>query len=184
VGGPGIQIRVAGGEFGITTHAWLTDHKVFVPGERFTDGTITIDVTGPGQVHIRQSGSFIPPPSPSGYFISDAQLATLISTWRAVTVPTITQQQFDTVQGILNAIAGVTPGAPNSTVRVPPASSLTAPDGAVWTLSGNVVLRNGTNTGGKGSVIALDVSIVKVLGTDGGWWAYSNGSWQRTSAPL
>jgi hypothetical protein len=52
--GNGIQIRVSGGDFRTNPQAWLTDHKVFVPGDTFTDGTIAMDVTGPGQVRIRQ----------------------------------------------------------------------------------------------------------------------------------
>lgn len=53
--GNGIPIRVSGGDFRSDPQAWLTDHKVFVPGDTFIDGTIAIDVTGPGQVRIRKA---------------------------------------------------------------------------------------------------------------------------------
>ena len=88
-----------------------------------------------------------------GYAITDAQLALLQSTWSAIAVPTITIDQFNTVQGILTAIAGTTtpppPPPPPSGTITPGNGSLTDSANSVWTIgpAGNVLL-NGVDAAG------------------------------------
>lgn len=65
--------------------------------------------------------------------------------------------------------------------RVPPATQLVAADGAVWTLSGNVMLRNGADTGGRGPELLWCSEAVYALGIDNAWWKWIDGTvfWTR-----
>ena len=67
------------------------------------------------------------------------------------------------------------PESPNNT-RVPPGTQIVDSAGAIWTRAGNgVILRNGTSSGGAGSVILYCNHVIYVLGTDNQWWRWSNG---------
>ena len=70
-----------------------------------------------------------------------------------------------------------TPGAesPNNT-RVPPGTQIVDSAGAVWTLSGQIVLRDGVDTGGRGTPLLYCTRLVYVFGLDNRWWRW-NGSW-------
>jgi len=48
----------------------------------------------------------------------------------------------------------------------------------VWTIAGQVILRNGADTGGLGSVITWCSGQIHVLGQDNYWWRWV-GSWLR-----
>ena len=62
-----------------------------------------------------------------------------------------------------------------SNTRVPPGTQIVDSNGAVWTLSGKTVLRNGGGTAGEGSQILYCNRIVYVFGTDSQWYRWSNG---------
>ena len=65
--------------------------------------------------------------------------------------------------------------SPNNT-RVPPGTQIVDSAGAVWTLSGQIVLRNGVDTGGRGTPLIYCNHLVYVFGQDNQWWRW-NGSW-------
>lgn len=65
--------------------------------------------------------------------------------------------------------------SPNNT-RVPPGTRIVDSVGAVWTLSGQIVLRNGVDTGGRGTQLLYCNHFVYVFGQDNRWWRW-NGSW-------
>ncbi|MDB5811364.1 MAG: hypothetical protein JWN94_3486 [Betaproteobacteria bacterium] len=55
--------------------------------------------------------------------------------------------------------------------------------GATWTIQSRVMLRNGVDTGGRGTIYLYHNRTVYALGTDNNWWAYvSIGSWQFVGA--
>ena len=61
--------------------------------------------------------------------------------------------------------------------RLPPASQIVDASGAVWTIAGQVILRNGQSTGGLGSIITWCSGQIHVLGTDSQWWRWTGGGW-------
>lgn len=64
--------------------------------------------------------------------------------------------------------------------RVPPLGQLVVADPAVWVLSGNLMLRNGSDSGGRGSQLLVCSGKVYGLGTDSAWWRWENGmNWTR-----
>lgn len=64
--------------------------------------------------------------------------------------------------------------------RVPPLSQLVAADAAVWTFSGNLMLRSGSDSGGRGSQLLWCGGRVYGFGTDSAWWRWESGvSWTR-----
>lgn len=47
-----------------------------------------------------------------------------------------------------------------------------------WTLVGQIIYRNGVDTGGRGSQLIYYEGAIYVFGTDGGWWQWNDGgSW-------
>ena len=62
--------------------------------------------------------------------------------------------------------------------RLPPASQIVDASGGVWTIAGQVILRNGADTGGIGSVITWCGGQIHVLGQDNYWWRWAGG-WLR-----
>ena len=63
--------------------------------------------------------------------------------------------------------------------RVPTASQIVDSNLAVWTLVNSAILRNGSGTSGTGSQILYCNRIVYALGSDSGWYRWSNG-WSHT----
>src|SRR3954462_5321802 len=50
---------------------------------------------------------------------------------------------------------------------------------ATWTIQSSVLLRNGVDTGGRGSIYLYHNHTVYTLGTDNNWWVYlSAGTWR------
>jgi len=70
-----------------------SDAFMLQPGETFTDGSISIDVLGPGQIRVRDAADVVVPPPPNPNIATLAALQPLV----ASLMPTITQQQKDTV---------------------------------------------------------------------------------------
>jgi subtilisin family serine protease len=60
--------------------------------------------------------------------------------------------------------------------RLPPASQIVDNTGAVWTLSGLSVLRNGQQTGGLGTILTWCGGLIYTFGVDSQWWRW-NGGW-------
>ena len=129
-----------------------------------------------------------PPPPPPSFTITQAQLDLLNSTWKGVTVPTITQAQIDTVQGVLNAITGAAPPPPPGVspdkTMVPPSASITDNGGSVWKLSGTIPLCNNEQYGQTiNAVLLLEWSGGMVYAkTNTGQWLVARGSWWNSSA--
>lgn len=68
--------------------------------------------------------------------------------------------------------------------RLPPASQIVDEGSGVWTLNGQTMLRNGVDTGGRGSLILWSGGKIYAIGVDGGWWMYTGGtSWVKVSDP-
>src|SRR5689334_22207880 len=51
-----------------------------------------------------------------------------------------------------------------------------------WTIQSGVLLRDGVNTGGRGSIYLYHDHTVYAFGTDNNWWAYVSGVWQYVGA--
>jgi len=62
------------------------------------------------------------------------------------------------------------------------ASQIVDNGGAVWTLSGSAVLRNGTSTGGYASSIYWKNGTIYVYGTDGNWWQWTGSGWANVGS--
>jgi hypothetical protein len=62
---------------------------------------------------------------------------------------------------------------------VPPAAQIVDASGAVWTMSGAAVLRNGTSAaGGSGVTMLWSGGSIYVLGSAGGsWWKWGGSGW-------
>ncbi|HEX2453630.1 MAG TPA: hypothetical protein VHI99_08005, partial [Vicinamibacterales bacterium] len=58
---------------------------------------------------------------------------------------------------------------------LPPATQIVDDSGAVWTITGNVVLRNGQQTGGLGSILTWCGGQIRVFGTENQWWRWTGG---------
>lgn len=68
--------------------------------------------------------------------------------------------------------------------RLPPASQIVDEGSGVWTLNGQIMLRNGIDTGGRGSLILWLNGKIYAIGVNGGWWIYLGGtSWGQVSDP-
>jgi hypothetical protein len=61
--------------------------------------------------------------------------------------------------------------------RLPPATQIVDDSGVVWTIAGNVILRNGQQTGGLGSILTWCGGQIRVFGVDNQWWRWTGGSW-------
>ena len=87
--------------------------------------------------------------------------------------------------GSTTATAVVTVSAPPSATSpdgttVPPAARIVDSQGAVWTISGSTILRNGASAaGGSGSQILWTGGAVYVLGTDSNWWRWLGSAWSN-----
>lgn len=80
---------------------------------------------------------------------------------------------------------GVVPPAtsPDPTAPTPVAPQIVDPDGNIWTLSGQVVLKNGVQAaGGMGSSIALVNGEIVVIGTDNNRYQWNGSGWSRIGA--
>lgn len=66
--------------------------------------------------------------------------------------------------------------SPNNT-RVPSATQIIDDQGAIWTLSGIKMLRNGQDTGGFGSMLLWCSGKIYGLGEDNRWWLYNAPGW-------
>lgn len=111
-----------------------------------------------------------PTPSPSAtatVTISPSPSATATPT--ATSTPVVSPTQATT--------------SPDNT-RLPPATQIVDEGSGVWTLNGQTMLRNGVDTGGRGSLILWSGGKVYAIGIDGGWWMYTGGTlWVKTSDP-
>lgn len=68
--------------------------------------------------------------------------------------------------------------------RLPPATQIVDEGSGTWTLSGSTMLRNGIDTGGRGSLILWWGGKVYAIGVDGGWWLYTGGTlWVKSGDP-
>ena len=61
---------------------------------------------------------------------------------------------------------------------VPPATQIVDAVGAVWTMNGAAILRNGASTGGSGVRILWSGGSIYVLsGAGGSWWRWTGSGW-------
>jgi hypothetical protein len=61
--------------------------------------------------------------------------------------------------------------------RLPPATQIVDNGGAVWTLVGQLVLRNGQQTGGLGTILTWCGGQIHVFGVDSQWWRWIGSGW-------
>jgi hypothetical protein len=74
------------------------------------------------------------------------------------------------------------PGAASANgTQVPPAAQIVDSQGAVWTMNGTTILRNGTPAaGGTGGRLLYSNGSVYALGSNGGsWWQWLGGAWSH-----
>lgn len=72
--------------------------------------------------------------------------------------------------------------SPNNT-RVPPDTQLVDAAGGVWTLNGQIMLRNGQNSGGQGPLLLFCNQQVYAIGVDANWWHWLSGvNWERAAS--
>lgn len=69
------------------------------------------------------------------------------------------------------------PASPDKT-SVPPAPQIIDTAGAIWTLQGNVMLKGGQDTGGRGSELYWLSATIYALGTDTTWWKWNGTGWE------
>ena len=81
------------------------------------------------------------------------------------------------------AVVTVGPAAPTTSADgtlLPPAAQVVDAQGAVWTLNGTVILRNGASAaGGTATKILWTGGSIYVLGTDANWWQWVGSSWSN-----
>jgi Predicted solute binding protein len=66
--------------------------------------------------------------------------------------------------------------------RLPPAAQLIDSDRAVWTINGIDMLRNGAETGGRGSLLLWFGGRIYAVGIDSNWWRWIGGTmWERVA---
>jgi len=75
--------------------------------------------------------------------------------------------------------------SPNNS-RTPPLASVTSADGAVWTMAAGagerVILRNGQDTAGGGTIILWANNSIYVFGGDAQWWQWTGSTWMQVGA--
>jgi hypothetical protein len=107
-----------------------------------------------------------PTPSPSA-----TATVTVSPSPSATATPTATSTPTAT------ATATPTSVSPDGT-KLPPVTQIVDSDMGIWTLSGQTMLRNGVDTGGRGSLILWLGGKIYAIGINGAWWVYLGGtSW-------
>jgi hypothetical protein len=109
----------------------------------------------------------------AGLAHSSVSTATMyaIASWCAQTWRSLDPDDRATIEALYPSSAPAT-GSPDGT-RLPPATSIVDAQGATWTLSGSLVLRNGQWSNGLGSVVTWCGGVIRTLGTDNYWWNWS-----------
>ncbi|HVI69916.1 MAG TPA: hypothetical protein VM656_00340, partial [Pyrinomonadaceae bacterium] len=81
--------------------------------------------------------------------------------------------------GTIDPCSGTTSsGESPSNTRVPPGTQIVDSNGAIWTLSNGVILRNGVGAaGGTGSQILYCNRIVYAFGSDSQWYRWTGSGW-------
>jgi hypothetical protein len=75
------------------------------------------------------------------------------------------------------------PVSPDGT-RIPSAAQIIDNERAVWTLNGQTMLRNGSDTGGRGPLLLWFGGRIYAIGVDSNWWGYLGGTaWERVTDP-
>jgi len=113
--------------------------------------------------------------------------ATPSPTPSATETPTSTPTPSPTPTATSTPTATVTPTSTPLTVspdntRLPPATQIVDSQLGVWTLSGSTMLRNGADSGGRGSLIVWFGGQIYAIGVDTNWWRYTGGvAWERVA---
>ncbi len=73
-----------------------------------------------------------------------------------------------------------------SGTTIPSATQITDSSGNVWTVSGNVVYKNGALAGSSANAARLlyDNSTIYQENSAGGWWSWNGSSWKSSSDPV
>ena len=75
--------------------------------------------------------------------------------------------------------------SPDGTMVPTTASQIVDNSGAVWTISSNMILRNGTSAaGGYGTKIYWKNGTIYVYGTDNNWWQWTGSGWIKVASPI
>lgn len=74
-----------------------------------------------------------------------------------------------------------TPDVSADGTRLPPATQIIDFDRGMWTLDNVVMLRNGADTGGRGSLLLWSGGRIYAIGVDSNWWRYVGSGWERVA---
>jgi hypothetical protein len=86
---------------------------------------------------------------------------------------------YESTSSIQTANPTNNPAVSPDGTRVPSATQIVDGLLAVWTISGNQILRNGSATGGYGSQILWYQAAIYVYGTDSNWWRWTGSTWSN-----
>lgn len=172
----GIYIEAGSGVPGlnILTPEWMIEQNVVV-------GATDKPNWPPNNQHV--DSLTLPPDFRSPFAAAGADIDALnaAQTGGVVTIPWPTPTPSPSPSPTATATASPSPTSTplqvsaNNT-RVPPATELIAADGAVWTLDGNIMLRNGADTGGRGPELLWCSQAIYALGVNNGWWKWIDGT--------
>jgi hypothetical protein len=168
--GSGVLLRLSG-DFGCVKPTVLIKDIYDQPldvGTTITDGTISIDVIGPGVVRVYDSGAPLPPPVVPPPTTNADIIAAMQAQLNGWTADMVTQTQIDALKTLVNQLAADGTAPPVTPPSVTPPAAGASPAGTTITYGGSLVDGNGATW----AIATSPHGELRVNGVGaGGFWA-------------